>query len=140
MINAADSRRITLLCARPGRVWSSPRGSSRIVTAGTFAILQQAIILAVETNLDLERVVIDGAASSTEFLLLIATMPVEVNADVLLISEGGGGFLSSRGRGGDRVLYSLTPMDIQFYLEAQHLICGAAWSAVSGSARELTRH
>jgi hypothetical protein len=34
----------------------------------------------------------------------------------------GDSFLSSVGRGGDRILYSLTPKDMEFYLRTNRLL------------------
>ena len=44
--------------------------------------------------------------------------------DVLLIREDDSAFLSSLGRGGDRVLYALTANDLRFYLETNELVTG----------------
>ena len=38
------------------------------------------------------------------------------------LDEGGAGFLSAAGRGGDRVLYALQAKDVRFYLGMHDLI------------------
>ena len=51
-------------------------------------------------------------------------MPPELTADILFILDNGAGFLSSTGRGGDRLMYALTPNDVRFYLETLNLVTG----------------
>src|SRR5687768_4510702 len=75
---------------------------------------------AVATN-DVERVIIDRCASAEAFLHLLAALPSEVAGDVMMIRDDGGAFLSAAGRGGDRVLYALSPADVDFYVETNGL-------------------
>ena len=77
-------------------------------------------------GLDIERVIVDRAGTADDFLELLAAMPPELAADVMLIRDDGSGFLSATGRGGDRVLYALGRRDVRFYLETQDLVTGRA--------------
>ena len=77
-----------------------------------------------EGGLDIERVIIDRAASATDFLDLLASVPPQLAGDILFISDEGAGFLSATGRGGDRVLYALKRRDVRFYLETHELVTG----------------
>jgi len=93
----------------------------------SMSALKFAVMNAVtDVGLDIERVVIDRAGSATEFLDLLAALPQELCGDILLIRDSGSGFLSATGRGCDRVLYSLTPYDVRFYLETHDLVTGRA--------------
>ena len=74
-----------------------------------------------EMQRDVEGVIIDGAASATEYLHLLATLPTAYAGDVVLIDDDYA-FVSATGRGGDRVLYTLRAEDVQFYLEAKMLV------------------
>lgn len=124
-----DHRRITLLAANvrtPDRDWDdSPFASTRIVFVHSFKVLRYAIAGGVDDmRLDIERVVIDNAATPAEFLELLATLPPNFGGDVLLIADGGGSYLSSPGRGDGRVLYSVSDADVRFYLETHELVTG----------------
>ncbi len=79
-----------------------------------------------EVGLDVERIIVDRAGDSNEFLDLLASAPAEFNGDMVFIRTDGGGFLSAMGRGGDRVLYALSGYDIRFYLETHDLVTGRA--------------
>ena len=72
--------------------------------------------------LDVERIILDRSASAEEYLFLLAKLPAEVAGDVMLVREDGGAFMSASGRGGDRVIYALSPRDVEFYLETHALI------------------
>ncbi|HEV7921072.1 MAG TPA: hypothetical protein VGR02_09820 [Thermoanaerobaculia bacterium] len=123
-----DQRRITLVARRPGisaRHWDATRDSpNRIIFLAAFAVLRYALSGGTEMKQDVERVVIDRCATASQLLETLASLPAEFNGDVLFIRAGDTGFLSATGRGGDRVLYSLSARDVQFYLEAHGLIVG----------------
>ena len=50
----------------------------------------------------------------------------EFVGDVLYVCEDSNGFLSSVGRGGDRIIYSLRAADIDFYLQTHNLLWAQA--------------
>jgi hypothetical protein len=118
-----DSRRITLLAraaASPTRPWNvTGNAPNRIVFVDVFSMLPFALD---RSNQDVDRVVIDGTATPVEYLELLATLPHDFPGDVLYMREGGSSFLSSVGRGGGRVLYSMTSEDLSFYLQTNALL------------------
>jgi hypothetical protein len=121
-----DSRRITLVARHLGhasRDWdfSNPIGS-RIIFVDAPAFLPHAVHRGIEAGYDLERIIIDGTGTPMQFLDLLASLPHQFAGDVLLVSGDGGGFVSSPGRGDGRVLYSLKPRDLEFYLETHGLL------------------
>ena len=134
-----DKRRITLIArgpATPNRAWdASANAPSRLLFIEAMPVLRQAIDSGIpEMNLDVERVVLDRAASPVEYLDLLAALPQEFTGDVVLIREDESGFLSANARGGNRVLYALTASDIRFYLETHVLITVAVAEMISEPA------
>src|SRR6266702_4113393 len=107
MIN--DPRRITLLAraaASPRRAWNvSGKAPNRVIFVDAVSMVNFALDRA---NHDVERVLIDGTATPAEFLELLSGMPREFVGDVLYMRGAENSFLSTVGRGGDRLLYSLT--------------------------------
>jgi|SRR5687768_3026503 len=103
------NRRLTLVVSKtPLNSWNRPG----VVLLDSLNRLQHAI----STN-DVERIIIDRSASADEFLQFLAELPKETPSDVMSVRDDGGAFLSSTGRGGDRVLYALSPADVGFYLQ-----------------------
>lgn len=118
-----DSRRITLLAraaASPKRAWNvSQKAPNRVIFVDAIAMVNFALDRA---NHDVDRVLIDGTATPAEFLELLSGLPTEFVGDVLYMRGSGNSFLSSVGRGGGRMLYSLTPSDVEFYLQTFRLL------------------
>jgi hypothetical protein len=124
-----DMRRITLLaCGRavPDRDWERLTSShTRLVMIESMTVLRYTLQHAVsDIDLDIERVILDRAFSPAEYLDLLASLPGEFSADVLLIRGDDSGYLSASGRSGDRTIHSLTAEDVRFYLEANALVTG----------------
>jgi len=124
-----DSRRITLVTrgpATPDRDWScGPNAGTRLIFLEAFNVLHYALTNGVnEMELDLERVVLDRSNTAAQYLELLSTLPAEFSGDVLYLRDDDTAFLSSNGRGGDRVLYSLGRDDVRFYLETHGLVTG----------------
>jgi hypothetical protein len=117
-----DIRRITLIgrgTTAVQRSWdASNQSANRIIFVNTFSILTGALHHASQ---DVERLVIDGAATESEFLDLLTTLPVGFAGDVLFM-DGERAFLSTTCRSGGRLLHALLPTDVQFYLDAQRLV------------------
>jgi hypothetical protein len=116
-----DLRRITLVNHTPAlsaRDWDCAfEAATRIIFVRSVSILEYALRQAVaELERDVERVVIDRAATPGESLELLARLPQEFHGDVLIIREDGGGFLSASARGEGRLLYPLSVDDVEFYL------------------------
>jgi hypothetical protein len=122
----SDSYRLTLVACDDshGEIdWNFEDSvSRRVVFIDGGPLLRLAIRAAImEPTLDTERLILDRSASAETFLELLATLPPEFSGDVLRIDEPGCGFLSATGRGGDRVLYTLQPHDVRFYLATHGL-------------------
>jgi len=75
-----------------------------------------------DAELDLARLVVDGVIDNGTFLQVLVSMPNQSSVDILWITDAETAYLSSVGRGGDRVLYALTPFDVRFYLEVNDLV------------------
>lgn len=121
-----DGRRITLITRVTDgaqRDWNTNDDApQRIIFVNALTVLRYTLMKGGDTMThDVGRVIVDRAASPAEFLELLAELPHEFAGDVLLINETQA-FLSATGRGGDRVLYSLKPDDVDFYLETHELL------------------
>ncbi len=126
-----DSRRITLISRPPQlpeRMWDrSPAGASKLVMLDSFTVLRYAVARPlVDLDADVERIILDRSSSASEYLALLAQLPHQFGGDVLMIRDDDSGFLSATGRGGDRVLYALSPYDLHFYLLTHGLLSGDA--------------
>ena len=124
------ARRITLIQTSAGaqnRAWDrSIQCPSRCITVPAFNTLSHALRSGVsELAQDIERVILDGSATATQFLELLATLPPQFSGDVVLIRDDGGAYVNALGRGDGRVLYSLTARDVNFYLEVHGLLDNA---------------
>ena len=121
-----DTRRITLIARDPALDqlnWNESNPASRLIFIDALSFLRYAIERGVnQHHQDVERVIIDRRGTALEFLEALAALPSEFVGDVLFVMNDKNGFLSSIGRGGDRVLYAVGPHDIDFYLETHGLI------------------
>ncbi len=123
-----DTRRITLISRPPQlpeRHWDvSAEAASKLVMLDSFTVLRYAMARPlVDLDADVERIVLDRSCSASEYLALLAQLPHQFTGDVLMVRDDESGFLSANGRGGDRVLYALSPNDLRFYLLTHGLIC-----------------
>jgi hypothetical protein len=118
-----DSRRITLLAraaASPMRAWNvSRKAPNRVIFVDAVSMLNFALDRA---NQDVDRVLIDGTATPAEYLELLSGLPSDFVGDVLYMRCDENSFLSTAGRGGGRMLYSLNAADVDFYLETFRLL------------------
>ena len=124
-----SERRLTLVARdnhKPDMDWNYRTSSREATVAFTESTAALRYALGAGTNLgfDIGRVIVDRTGSADDFLDLLTDLPIEFTGDVMLIRDDGAGVLSATGRGGDRVLYSLTVHDVRFYLEAQNLVTG----------------
>jgi hypothetical protein len=122
-----DSRRITLVSRHrqlQDRNWiRTPDACCRVILLDSFAVLQHTVnSTVVSMDSDVERIILDRSSSAADYLSLLAELPREFVGDVLMIRDDETGFLSSMGRGGDRILYALSPVDVRFYLETNMLV------------------
>lgn len=133
-------RRITLIARRPGmsnRSWDdSSCGGSRLIFVDSLSFLSFALDRGInELGQDVDRVIIDRAGTAVQFLEVLSSLPHEFVGDVLFVCGDGAGFLSSTGRGGDRILYSLAAHDVDFYLFTHNLMHAPAATALAPVAR-----
>ena len=124
-----ETRRITIVAqghGTPDRDWvrlTSPH--TRIVMIESMTVLGYTLRHAVSViELDIQRVILDRTFSAAEYLDLLAKLPKELSADVMLIHADDTGYLSTAGRSGDRTLHALRAEDVRFYLEANQLVTG----------------
>lgn len=121
-------RRLTLIARtthKPDLDWNY-LGCRENSVAFTASVASIRYALAAETSLgfDIRRVVIDRIGTGDDFLDLLTELPAEFAGDVLLIRDDGSGVLSATGRGGNRMLHTLSADDVRFHLEAQNLVTG----------------
>jgi hypothetical protein len=121
-----DTRRITLVSRHPRmteRKWDrSAESPSRVVLLDSHTVLRYTVASTlVSIDADIERIILDRSSSASEYLALLAELPREFHGDVLMIRDDETGFLSSTGRGGDRILYALSSEDLRFYMQMHSL-------------------
>jgi hypothetical protein len=138
-----DSRRITLISRDPQkntRDWDlTMSASSRIVTLDSFKLLRSTVASGVvDIDVDVERIVLDKTSSAADYLALLAALTQQFCGDVIMIRDDESAFLSATGRGGDRVLYSLSPSDLRFYLETHGLVRGRVSAGSSQPVSNVT--
>jgi hypothetical protein len=120
------SFRISVIARAAGAVqrdWRSSSSTPSIIfvdpTGSPMPMLSAAVS---DPTLDVARVILDGGSTTRQFLNVLASAPTGSLADILWICDDGSGYLSSVGRGGDRVLYALRAEDVRFYLEVSDLV------------------
>lgn len=123
-----EDARVTLIATeatKPDLDWRVATATTRLAFVGSLTALRFALKSAVsDVGLDVERIVVDRAATAEQFLDLLTHVPLEFAGDLMLVRDDGSGYLSASGRGGDRVLYALKPHDVRFYLETHDLVTG----------------
>jgi hypothetical protein len=118
-----DNRRITLVAHGTTRDWEATDLASSSVLA--VDELQQLLLTLVDSDtnhLKVERVILDGVGTASEFLDLLTAMPSEFAGDTVMIREDGSALLSSTARSGNRVLYGLAAPAVDFYLQVNGLV------------------
>jgi|ERR1051326_5619826 hypothetical protein len=117
-----EQRRLTLVAHGGNRDWeTTDLASSSIMSIDSLSELTLAVAdLCVA--LDIERVILDRAATASQFLDLLTALPQEFAGDAVMIRNDGAAFLSAMSRGSGRVLYTLTATDVDFYLQANGLV------------------
>jgi hypothetical protein len=136
-----DSRRITLVSRHTQlqqRSWRcTSEAPGRIVLLDSFMVLRYTVASSVVTmEADIERIILDRSCSASDYLSLLAELPGQFGGDVMMIRDDETGFLSSMGRGGDRILYALSANDLRFYLETHNLV-SAGDVLAAPAARDL---
>src|SRR4051794_3565161 len=109
-----EQHRLTLVARGGSRDWET----TDLATTSLMAIdeLPDLTLTVVDLGvaLDIERVILDCAATASQFLDLLTAMPQEFAGDVVMIRNDGAAFLSAISRGSGRVLYTLTASDVDF--------------------------
>lgn len=116
---ANASARISAIVGKPTGPETDWDSSAPIAFFGSISEVMRE---AEGTDLDIARIIIEGGNSALEFLYLLSGLRSTCVADVLWICENRSGFLSATGRGGDRILYTLAPDQVRFYLEINGLV------------------
>jgi len=119
--------RVTLIAresTKPDVDWNYDACTQKLlVFVESMETLRFALNMAIEeVALDIGRVIVDRAGDGDDFLDLLAGLPEAFTGDAMLLRDDGTGVLSATGRGGDRMLYAMTPHDVRFYLEAHDLV------------------
>ena len=141
-MNTTTARRITLIHASATsstRTWDrSFNCPSRCIVVPAFNTLRHALRSGVtELGQDVERVILEASTTATQYLELIAGLPIEFTGDVVLLLDNGGAFVNATGRGNGRVLYSLAPRDVNFYLEIHGLLENGRFQIVPATHPQL---
>jgi hypothetical protein len=125
-----DTRRITLVVRKPGtpsRAWdTSPNATNRILFVKALSMLSFVFDHRSE---DIDRLLIDEACMADEFLDLLASLRGDFLGDVVLINSRKNSYLSTACRADGRLLYAMTPNDLQFYFAAHRLVENEAKAA-----------
>jgi CheY-like chemotaxis protein len=100
---------------------SSPDPGARVIELPDLPSILNAIRYGTTPLLELERVIIDGGATASEFLNFLSKMPPDFGADIIFVESRNHAFLSAAGPEGRRVLYSLDEDDLQFYCSVYSL-------------------
>ena len=121
-------RRLTIIARdthKPDMDWNyAPSIGEAVAFLDAGSALRAALSAGVELGLDIGRIIVDRAGTPDQFLELLASLPGEFAGDALFIRDDGSGVMSATGRGGGRVLYSLSTHDVRFYLETSNLVTG----------------
>ena len=118
-----DNRRITLVARGTTRDWeATDLASSSVLAVDELPHLLLTLVDSDTNHLDVERVVLDRVATTSEFLDLLTAMPREFAGDTVMIRDDGSALLSSTARGGNRVLHGLAAPAVDFYLQANGLV------------------
>lgn len=105
--------------ARSFTDWECEARGRNLVRVQNVAMLSAALDTGIhELGIEVTHIILDGAASATEFLSLLTEVSADFRGDILWIAEDGLGFLSGITAGDGRVLYRLRPEDIEFYVTA----------------------
>ena len=117
-----EQRRLTLVSRGGSRDWEATDLASSTIMAIDSLPELTLTIADLYMALDIERVILDGGASASQFLDLMTALPQEFAGDVVMIRNDGSAFLSAISRGSGRLLYTLTATDVAFYLQANGMV------------------
>lgn len=119
-----DLSKITIIVSNDSVTDRDWNFSARLVFLSDTSSVQRLIEMASFVDLDIRRVIVDRTQSATDFLATLAALPQDFGGEVLWIESDSHAYLSTRGRGDGRLLYTMGSNDLRFYLEAHELVTG----------------
>jgi hypothetical protein len=99
---------------------SSTAADDGLMVLSSIDDVRAALVSESNRDLDVARVSLDGSGGTAEFLRLLSGIGSLFQGDLLLIARDGG-YLSSCGRGSDRILHQLSTDDVRFYVDVHGL-------------------
>jgi hypothetical protein len=107
----------------PRRSWTNPSDpvNPRTIRIPNLAVLEYTLRGLDPSTHDVERIIVDHAATPTEHLRLLSALPDHFAGDVMLIGAEGA-FLSASSRGDGRKLWQVSEENLRFYLVEHRLI------------------
>lgn len=105
--------------SQPLTDWEREAKGRNLVRVPNIALLAAALDTGIrDLGVEVTHVILDRAATATQFLGLLSEVSPDFRGDVLWIADDGSAFLSGITAGDGRVLYHLGSEDIEFYLTA----------------------
>ena len=102
--------------------WERIRKGRNLVHVPNFSMLTAALDMGIrDLGIEVTHVILDDAATATQFLGLLCELSPDFRGDVLWIDADGSGFLSGVTSADGRVLHRVAPADVDFYLSASVL-------------------
>ncbi len=102
--------------------WNRIQRGRNLVRVPNFSMLSAALDTGIrDLGIEVTHVILDDAATATEFLGFLCELSPDFRGDVLWIGADGSGFLSGITAADGRVLYRVAPGDVDFYLTASVL-------------------
>jgi hypothetical protein len=99
--------------------WERETKGRNLVRVPNVALLTAALDTGIrDFGIEVTHVILDRAASATQFLGLLSEVSPDFRGDILWIADDGSAFLSGITAGDGRVLYRLGPEDVEFYRTA----------------------
>lgn len=136
-IPAQADTRVTFVCSdRTSRFeWTEIDNAAEPIVAvdNLFHALQLLGGEGADYGWEVSRVIVDQDVAELGFLEFLSHVPHSFRGDILFIANSRRAFLSAVGRQEGRVLYALTPADLDFYL-ATMLIGSGSTSSMAFNA------
>ncbi|MFA6957739.1 MAG: hypothetical protein WC538_17880 [Thermoanaerobaculia bacterium] len=105
--------------SQPLTDWERETKGRNLVRVPNIALLTAALDTGIrDYGVEVTHVILDRAATATQFLGLLSEVSPDFRGDVLWIADDGSAFLSGITAGDGRVLYRLGSDDLAFYLTA----------------------